>query len=100
MAEAKCGIHPAISLPLLLREKGLYGSIILCLLLHSSRNWKRDHLFTSGHSCASLLELCSEFSKTFANDRGLGWKGMHDRMCFMHQSSLLKFTYYQLQQEF
>lgn len=25
---------------------------------------------------------------------------MHDRMCFMHQSSLLKFTYYQLRQSF
>lgn len=98
VAEAKCGIHPVIPLLLLLREKGLYGSIILCLLLHSSWNW--DNLFTYGRSCASLPELCLEFSKTFANDYGLGWKGMHDRMCFMHQSSLLKFTYYQLQQSF
>lgn len=100
VAEAKCGIHPAIPLPLFLREKGLYGSIVLCLLLHSSWNWKRVHLFTYGHSCASLPELYSEFSKTFANGHGLGWKGIHDRMCSMHQSSWLKFTYYQLRQSF
>lgn len=55
---------------------------------------------TCGHSCASLPELFQNSQKTLANDHGLGWEGIHDRMCSMHHSSLLKFTCYQLQQSF
>lgn len=47
-----------------------------------------------------LLSCVQNSQKTFPRDHGLGWKGIRDRMHSMHQSSLLKFTYHQLQQSF